>query len=346
MPAQPTLDRAAARSLLDAVHGQPAVQGEPAPARARRGHALLDAGRPPDPRRRRGPVVRATPATAAARSPRPSSRQIAEMDYAPPFQMGHPGRVRARHEVVRWLPGGLDHVFFTNSGSESVDTALKIALAYHRVRGEGTRTRLIGRERGYHGVGFGGISVGGMVNNRKFFGAMLPGVDHLPHTHDLEHNAFSRGQPAVGRAPRRRARAHRRAARRDQHRRRDRRAGGGLDRRADAAQGLPAAPARDLHEARHPADLRRGDHRLRPPRRAVRRGALRRDARHDHLAKGLTNGAVPMGAVVASRQIYDAFMHGPGGRHRAVPRLHLLGAPAGLRGRPRHAGDLPDARGC
>ena len=96
------------------------------------------------------------------------------------------------------MPGDLDHVFFTNSGSESVDTALKIALAYHRVRGEGQRTRLIGRERGYHGVGFGGISVGGIVNNRKFFGPMLPGVDHLPHTHDLEQNAFSRGQPEWG----------------------------------------------------------------------------------------------------------------------------------------------------
>ena len=88
-------------------------------------------------------------------------------------------------------------MFFANSGSEAVDTALKIALAYHRVRGEGTRTRLIGRERGYHGVGFGGISVGGMVNNRKFFGTQLPGVDHLPHTHDLAHNAYTRGEPGM-----------------------------------------------------------------------------------------------------------------------------------------------------
>src|SRR3546814_10131675 len=92
------------------------------------------------------------------------------------------------------MPGDRDHVLFTNSGSESVDTALKIALAYHRVRGEGARTRLIGREKGYHGVGFGGISVGGMVNNRKHFGALLAGVDHLPHTHDLAHNDYSRGQ--------------------------------------------------------------------------------------------------------------------------------------------------------
>ena len=120
------------------------------------------------------------------------------MDFAPAFQMGHPRAFELANAVVRSLPEGLDHVFFTNSGSESVDTALKIALAYHRVRGEGTRTRLIGRERGYHGVGFGGISVGGMVNNRKSFGALLPGVDHLPHTHDLARNAFSRGQPAHG----------------------------------------------------------------------------------------------------------------------------------------------------
>ena len=107
-----------------------------------------------------------------------------------------PDGVELANAVVEWLPAGLDHVFFVNSGSEAVDTALKIALAYHRVRGEGTRTRLIGRERGYHGVGFGGISVGAMVNNRKFFSSQLPGVDHLPHTHDLAHNAYSRGEPA------------------------------------------------------------------------------------------------------------------------------------------------------
>src|SRR6202043_4122897 len=96
------------------------------------------------------------------------------------------------------LPGNLNRVFFTNSGSESVDTALKIAIAYHRVRGEASRTRLIGRERGYHGVGFGGISVGGISGNRKFFGSLLPGVDHLPHAHDLGRNAFTRGQPGWG----------------------------------------------------------------------------------------------------------------------------------------------------
>jgi len=124
-------------------------------------------------------------------------QQLDEMDYAPSFQMGHPKsfELAARHAAM--LPGDLNHAFYCNSGSEAVDSALKIALAYHRARGQGTRTRFIGRERGYHGVGFGGISVGGMVNNRKWFGAMLPGVDHLPHTH-LPQNAFSKGEPEHG----------------------------------------------------------------------------------------------------------------------------------------------------
>lgn len=127
------------------------------------------------------------------------SRQTAEMDYAPSFQLGHEDSFRAATAVARCMPDGMDRIFFTNSGSESVDTALKIALAYHRARGEGHRTRFIGRERGYHGVGFGGISVGGISPNRKTFSAaLLPGVDHIPHTHDLEKNAYSRGQPEFG----------------------------------------------------------------------------------------------------------------------------------------------------
>src|SRR6185295_1455735 len=125
-------------------------------------------------------------------------RQAAQMDYAPAFQMGHPAEFALAGRLAAMLPGSLKHVFFTNSGSESVDTALKIALAYQRARGQGTRTRLIGRERGYHGVGFGGISVGGMVNNRKWFGPLLNGVDHLPHTHLPSKNAFSRGEPQHG----------------------------------------------------------------------------------------------------------------------------------------------------
>ena len=145
------------------------------------------------------------PATAARRSRRRSLKQLDEMDYAPSFQMGHPKafELAARHAAL--LPGDLNHAFYCNSGSEAV------GLARSRSRspiiapsGEGTRTRFVGRERGYHGVGFGGISVGGMVNNRKWFGAMLPGVDHLPHTH-LAKNAFSRGQPEHGSRAGRRA---------------------------------------------------------------------------------------------------------------------------------------------
>ena len=120
------------------------------------------------------------------------------LDFGPTFQLGHPLVFELASRVARLMPQGLDRIFFTNSGSESVDTALKIALAYQRARGEPGRTRLIGRERGYHGTGFGGISVGGLVNNRRAFGALLPGVDHLPHTHDLAHNAFTRGQPQWG----------------------------------------------------------------------------------------------------------------------------------------------------
>ena len=124
--------------------------------------------------------------------------QAAEMDFAPPFQMAHPKAFELAEEAVKLAPAGMTKLFFTNSGSESVDTALKMALAYHRVRGEGHRTRLIGREKGYHGVNFGGLSVGGIVSNRKMFGAMLAGVDHIRHTHDLSRNAFSVGQPAHG----------------------------------------------------------------------------------------------------------------------------------------------------
>ncbi|MBB3002102.1 MAG: aspartate aminotransferase family protein [Paraburkholderia tropica] len=127
------------------------------------------------------------------------AQQAGTLDFAPTFQMGHPLAFEAASKIAEIMPEGLDRIFFTNSGSESVDTALKIALAYHRSRGEGQRTKLIGRERGYHGVGFGGISVGGIGPNRKAYsGQLLPAIDHLPHTHNLEHNAFSKGQPAWG----------------------------------------------------------------------------------------------------------------------------------------------------
>ena len=134
----------------------------------------------------RAPIVEAIRKTAG------------ELDFAPVFQLGHPLAFELATRLARLMPEGLDRIFFTNSGSESVDTALKIALAYQRARGQGTRTRLIGRERGYHGVGFGGLSVGGIVNNRRQYGTLLTGVDHMSHTHNLEHNAFSRGQPKWG----------------------------------------------------------------------------------------------------------------------------------------------------
>ena len=131
-------------------------------------------------------------------------RQLRTLDYSPAFQMGHPGAFDLAARLVRMTPEGLDRVFFANSGSEAVDTAMKIALAYHRARGEGQRTRFIGRERGYHGVGFGGMSVGGMANNRRTFGPMLPAVDHLPHTHDLAAQRLLEGPAAAWRRTRRR----------------------------------------------------------------------------------------------------------------------------------------------
>lgn len=124
--------------------------------------------------------------------------QAAEMDYAPAFQMGHPKAFELANRLVDIAPAGIDHAFFCNSGSEAVETALKIAIAYQRAIGQGSRTRLIGRERGYHGVNFGGISVGGIVTNRKVFGTLLTGVDHMPHTHLPAKNAFSKGQPEHG----------------------------------------------------------------------------------------------------------------------------------------------------
>jgi beta-alanine--pyruvate transaminase len=125
-------------------------------------------------------------------------KQAGELDYAPAFQMGHPKAFELATKLVDMAPEPFEHAFFTNSGSESVETALKMALAYHRARGEAGRTRLIGRERGYHGVNFGGISVGGIVNNRRMFGSLLTGVDHLPHTHLPEKNSFVKGQPEHG----------------------------------------------------------------------------------------------------------------------------------------------------
>ena len=126
------------------------------------------------------------------------ARQAAELDYAITFQMGHPTAFQLAERLANMAPADLNAVFYTNSGSESVDTALKIALAYHHARGDSSRTRIVGRERGYHGVGFGGTSVGGIGNNRKAFGPLLPGTLHLPQTHGTEQQTHNRGQPAWG----------------------------------------------------------------------------------------------------------------------------------------------------
>jgi beta-alanine--pyruvate transaminase len=238
-------------------------------------------------------------------------QQAAELDYSPAFQFAHPKSFELASRVAALAPGDLDRVFFCNSGSEAVDTALKIALAYHNVRGEAARTRLIGRERGYHGVGFGGISVGGIVANRKHFGTLLTGVDHLPATYSREHQAFTKGEPDWG--------AH----------------------LADDLERIVA-----LHDAStiaavivEPMSGSTGV--LPPPKgyleklRAIcdRHGILlifdevitgfgrlgyafaaeRYGVTPDMIvfAKGITSGSVPMGGVIARDGIYDAFMRGP-----------------------------------
>jgi beta-alanine--pyruvate transaminase len=238
-------------------------------------------------------------------------RQALTLDYAPAFQMGHPAEFEAASRVAALLPGDLDHVFFCNSGSEAVDTALKMAIAYHRVRGEGQRTRLIGRERGYHGVGFGGISVGGISVNRRFFGSMLPGVDHLPHTHDRAKQAFSRGQPEWG--------AHladeleRIVALHDAST-----IAAVIVEPMAGSTGVLVPPKGYLEKLRQICDKHglilifdeviTGFGRLGASFATERFGVI-----PDMVtcAKGLTNGTVPMAGVIVKRGIYDAFMSGP-----------------------------------
>jgi beta-alanine--pyruvate transaminase len=240
------------------------------------------------------------------------TKQLATMDYAPTFQMGHPIAFELANRLAKIAPPGLDRIFFTNSGSESVDTALKIAIGYHRARGAGQRTRFIGREKGYHGVGFGGMSVGGMVNNRKFFGSsMLPGVDHMSHTLDLEHNAFSRGLPPWG--------AHlaneleRLIALHDAST-----IAAVIVEPISGSAGVVLPPAGYLKRLREICDKHdillifdeviTGFGRVGKP-----FASLAFEVTPDLMttAKGLTNGALPMGAVFAQRKIYDAFMQGP-----------------------------------
>ena len=238
-------------------------------------------------------------------------QQAGELDYSPAFQMGHYKAFDLANRLVALMPGDLNHVFFTNSGSESVETALKMAIAYHRARGEGQRVRLIGREKGYHGVNFGGMSVGGMVANRKMFGPLVSGVDHMRHTHGVEGNRFARGEPEHG---------------------------------ADLADDLQRLC--DLHDPStiaavivEPVAGSAGV--IIPPQGYLKRlreicdrhgillifdevitgfGRLGAPFAVDYFgvepdlvttAKALTNGVIPMGAVFAQSKIYEAFMNGP-----------------------------------
>jgi len=238
-------------------------------------------------------------------------QQAGEMDFAPPFQMSHPKAFELADRMAQIAPAGMNKVFFTNSGSESVETALKMALAYHRVRGEASRTRLIGRERGYHGVNFGGISVGGMVANRKMFGAMLSGVDHIGHTHDPARNAFSVGQPAHGAEfaddLERRIALHDAST-----------IAAVIVEPVAGSTGVLVPPQGYLQRLREICDR----HGILLIFDEVITGFGRTGAAFAAqtfgvtpdlmcVAKGLTNGAVPMGAVMAKQGVYDAFMNGP-----------------------------------
>jgi beta-alanine--pyruvate transaminase len=241
------------------------------------------------------------------------SKQIATMDFAPSFQMGHPLPFVLAERLAEIAPESLKHVFFTNSGSESVDTALKIALAYHHARGEGQRTRLIGREKGYHGVGFGGISVGGMVNNRRFYGPLLPGVDHLRHTLDLSRNAFSRGLPEYGieRAEDLEALVQLHGAST---------IAAVIVEPISGSAGVILPPDGYLKRLREICDkhdiLLIFDEVITGFGRVGKAFAAERFGVVPDLmttAKGLTNGSVPMGAVFVSDKVHQAFMQGPEG---------------------------------
>ncbi|WP_068088136.1 aspartate aminotransferase family protein [Polycladidibacter stylochi] len=237
--------------------------------------------------------------------------QAQTLDYAPAFQMGHPKAFELANRLRGIAPSSMEHFFFTNSGSESVETALKIAIAYHKARGEGNRTRLIGRERGYHGVNFGGISVGGIVNNRRAFGGLLNGVDHIRHTHLPELNALSRGQPEHGAYL------------------------------ADDLERLIALHGSETIAACIVEPIAGSTGVLLPPKGYLERlreictkhgillifdevitgfGRLGSSFAAEHFnvmpdmmttAKGLTNGVIPMGAVFTTKKIHDAFMQGP-----------------------------------
>ena len=247
------------------------------------------------PRRHRGTVVRERRPWPAREIVRAISRAAADLDYASSFQMSHPLALRFADELIQAAPAGFSQVFFSNSGSEAVDTALKIALGYHRARGDGQRVRLIGRERSYHGVGFGGLSVSGIAGHRKPFGNLLPFVDHLPHTYDREKMAYTRGQPEWG--------AHladaleRIVALHDAST-----IAAVIVEPVAGSTGVLVPPrgylqrlARNLRQVRHPADLRRSHLRIRTHRRRVLGFALRRDAGHHHERQGADQRRGPHG---------------------------------------------------
>ena len=237
-------------------------------------------------------------------------KQAGELDFAPPFNMAHPKAFELAERLVQIAPAGMNKVFYTNSGSESVDTALKMAIAYHRARGEGQRTRLIGRERGYHGVNFGGISVGGMVANRKMFGTMLGGVDHIRHTHDAR-NLFSVGQPAHG--VELADDLERLVALHDAST-----IAAVIVEPVAGSTGVLLPPQGYLERLRAICDKHgillifdeviTGFGRTGAPFAAQRFGVT---PDLMTVAKGLTNGCVPMGAVFAKQAIHDTFMNGP-----------------------------------
>ena len=238
-------------------------------------------------------------------------KQVSELDYSPAFQMGHPKQFELAERLANLMPGDLNKIFFTNSGSESVETALKMAIAYHRVRGEGHRTRLIGREKGYHGVNFGGMSVGGMPANRKMFGSLVNGVDHLRHTHGIEGNSFSKGQPQNGEEYAddliRMVELHDAST-----------IAAVIVEPLAGSAGVILPPKGYLERLRKICDQHgillifdeviTGFGRLGAPF-AVNFFGVEPDL--VTTAKGLANGVIPMGAVFAQDKIYDAFMTGP-----------------------------------
>jgi beta-alanine--pyruvate transaminase len=260
-------------------------------------------------------------------------RQVGEMDFAPTFNMGHPIAFEFAERLAGVAPAGFSRVFFTNSGSESADTALKIALAYHRARGEGHRFRLIGRERGYHGVNFGGMAVGGIPSNRKVFGPGVAGVDHLRHTHGLAGNFFSKGQPPHG------------AELADELERlcafHDPSTIAAVIVEPVAGSAGVLVPPRGYLErlrelcTRHGIllifdEVITGFGRLGHPFASQRFGVM---PDLFTVAKGMTNGTVPMGAVFARDSIHEAFMQGPDGIelfHGYTYSGHPLGCAAGI----------------